>query len=65
MRKSRIAESIMIEYERKKRFERKKQKKELEKFIIEKCINCKNKNTDKCNIKKDIDGNLKCVYYEI
>ena len=43
MRKSKIAESIMIEYERKKRYEAKIQRKELAKFISEKCSKCQNK----------------------
>lgn len=37
MGKSKIAESIMGEYEKKKRYEAKMQRKELAKFINEKC----------------------------
>ena len=40
MGKSRIADSIMREYERKKRYEAKMQRKELAKFINEKCSKC-------------------------
>lgn len=28
------------------------------------CSICKNKKLDLCNIRKNIKGNLKCVYYE-
>ena len=28
------------------------------------CSNCKNRNLNLCNIRKNIKGNLKCVYYE-
>ena len=28
------------------------------------CSNCKNRKLDLCNIRKNIKGNLKCVYYE-
>lgn len=62
MRKSYIANSIMKEYEKKKKFELKVK---LQKFHKENCINCKNRLTDKCNITKDIQGNLKCVFKEI
>lgn len=43
MGKSKIAENIMREYERKKRYEAKMQRKELAKFIGENCSKCKNK----------------------
>lgn len=62
MRKSYIADSIMREYEKKKRYETKIK---LQKFHRQNCINCKNRLTDKCDIRKDIQGNLKCVYYEV
>lgn len=57
-----IANSIIEEYNRRKKY---KLKIKLQKFHREKCLNCKNKNTDKCNIKRDTNGNLKCVYYEV
>lgn len=28
------------------------------------CSNCKNRKLNLCNIRKNIKGNLKCVYYE-
>ena len=62
MKKSYIADSIMREYEKKKRYETKIK---LQKFHRQNCISCKNRLTDKCDIRKDIQGNLKCVYYEV
>lgn len=35
-----------------------------ESYVENLCINCKNKNTNFCNIRKTIEGTLKCVYYE-
>ena len=61
MRKSWRADDIMREYEKKKRYEIKIK---LQKFHRQNCINCKNKGTDKCNITKDIEGNLKCAFKE-
>ena len=65
MKKSYIAESIMREYERKKRYEAKIQRQELAKFIKENCLKCKNKSTDLCEIRRNIDGNLQCVNKKI
>lgn len=28
------------------------------------CANCKNRNTDLCEVRKDISDKLKCVYYK-
>ena len=28
------------------------------------CSNCKNRKADLCNIRKNIKGKLKCIYYE-
>ena len=28
------------------------------------CVNCKNRNTDLCDVRKDISDKLKCVYYK-
>ncbi len=65
MRKSKIAESIMIEYERKKRYEAKIQRKELAKFIGEKCSKCQNKQTQLCHIVKNIDNKFSCPFIKI
>lgn len=32
-------------------------------YIRTLCSNCKNKNTNLCEIRKDIRGTLKCSYY--
>ena len=45
MRKSYIAENIMREYEKKKKYKLKMQKKELAEFIEQNCSKCKNKQT--------------------
>jgi len=34
-----------------------------ETYIRTLCSNCKNRNTDMCEIRKDINGTLKCCYY--
>lgn len=65
MRKSKIAESIMIEYERKKRYEAKIQRKELAKFINEKCSKCQNKETQLCHIVKNVDNKFSCPFKNI
>lgn len=62
MSKSRIAESIMREYERKKRYEAKIQRQELAKFIKENCLKCKNKQTQLCHIVKNIDNKFSCPF---
>lgn len=53
---------IMYEYKNKKKYG---QKIELQQFQRKNCLNCKNKKTNKCEIRKDIEGKLKCVYNEI
>ncbi len=62
MKKSYIAESIMREYERKKRYKAKMQRKELAKFIKENCSICKNSNTKLCHIVKNIDNKFSCPF---
>lgn len=62
MGKSRIADSIMREYERKKRYEAKIQRKELEKFMKENCLKCKNSNTKLCHIVKNVDNKFSCPF---
>ena len=52
MGKSYIADSIMREYDRKKRYEAKIQRKELEKFMKENCLKCKKRNIKKEILKK-------------
>lgn len=33
-------------------------------YIRTLCSNCKNKETNLCEIRKDIRGTLKCIYYQ-
>lgn len=33
-------------------------------YIRTLCNNCKNKETNLCEIRKDIRGTLKCIYYQ-
>ena len=35
-----------------------------ETYVREVCANCKNRPTNLCEIKKDINGKAKCMYYE-
>lgn len=65
MGKSYIAESIMREYERKKRYEAKIQRQELAKFIKENCLKCKNKQTQLCHIVKNVDNKFSCPFKNI
>ena len=55
----------MREYERKKRYETKMQRKELAKFIKENCSICKNSNTKLCHIVKNIDNKFSCPFKNI
>lgn len=65
MKKSYIAENIVREYERKKRYEKKIQRKELAKFIEQNCSKCKNKQTQLCHIVKNIDNKFSCPFIKI
>lgn len=65
MKSSKIAEKIIAEYNRKKRYENNIINRELNKFKKENCINCKNKNSNLCHIQKNIKKELQCVYKEI
>ena len=62
MGKSYIAENIMREYDRKKRYKVKMQKKELAKFIEQNCSVCKNKQTQLCHIVKNVDNKFSCPF---
>ncbi len=35
-----------------------------ETFVRAICSNCKNRHLDLCNIRRNIEGSLKCIYYE-
>ena len=63
--KSYIAENIMREYRKQKQYENNKRWSEMQNYIKINCINCKNKSTDLCEIRRNIDGNLQCVNKKI
>jgi len=65
MKKSYIADNIMREYRKRKQYEDNKRWSEMQNYIKINCINCKNKSTDLCEIKRNIDGNLQCVNKKI
>lgn len=62
--KSYIADNIMREYRKRKQYEDNKKWSEMQNYIKINCINCKNKSTDLCEIRRNIDGKLQCVYKE-
>ena len=59
--KSYIADNIMREYRKQKQYEDNRRWSEMQNYIKINCINCKNKRTDLCEIRRNIDGNLQCV----
>ena len=65
MSKSYIADNIMREYRKRKQYENNKRWSEMQNYIKINCINCKNKSTDLCEIRRNIDGNLQCAYKKI
>lgn len=62
MQKSYIADNIMKDYIKKKRYKQNKERAELELFKRKVCVNCKNKDTDLCHIVRNINGVLQCVF---
>jgi len=62
MKNSYIADNIMRDYNKKKRYETNRARAELDKFIKENCRDCKNKKTNLCKINKNTDGDLQCIY---
>ena len=65
MSKSYVADNIMREYRKQKQYENNKRWSEMQNYIKINCINCKNKSTDLCEIRRNIDGNLQCVNKKI
>ena len=63
--KSYVADNIMREYRKQKQYENNKKWSEMQNYIKINCINCKNKSTDLCEIRRNIDGNLQCVNKKI
>lgn len=53
---------IMNDYNQRKKYQ---QKTEMQEFQKKNCLKCKNKKTNKCEIRRDINGQLRCVYNEI
>lgn len=64
MKKSYIADNIIREYAKKKRYKANKERAELDLFKRKVCFNCKNKDTDLCSIRRNIEGNLQCAFKE-
>lgn len=64
MKKSYIADNIIREYAKKRRYKANKERAELDLFRREVCSNCKNKKTDLCSIRRNIEGNLQCAFKE-
>ena len=62
---SKIAESIMLEYKKKKQVEEKKKRKDLQDFMLKNCTICKNKDTNLCHIVRNIDNKFDCSYKNI
>lgn len=62
--KSYIADNIMKEYAKKKRYKENKARAKIELFKRKVCVNCKNKDTNLCKIVRDINGNLRCSFKE-
>ena len=63
--KSYIADNIMREYRKQKQYEDNRRWSEMQNYIKINCINCKNKSTDLCEIRRNIDGNLQCLNKKI
>ena len=63
--KSYIADNIMREYRKQKQYEDNKKWSEMQNYIKINCINCKNKSTDLCEIRRNIDGSLQCANKKI
>ena len=64
MRNSYIADNIMQEYIKKKRYKQNKERAELDLFKRKVCADCKNKDTNLCHIARNINGDLQCVFKE-
>lgn len=64
MRNSYIADNIMQDYIKKKRYKQNKEKAEMELFKRKVCADCKNKDTNLCHVVRNISGDLQCVFKE-
>lgn len=58
-------DTILKEYNMKEKYANKNQNPEtLAQFQLKHCRLCKNKTTNLCEIRKDTEGNFRCVYEE-
>lgn len=64
MQKSYIADNIMKDYIKKKRYKQNKERAEFELFKRKVCADCKNKGTNLCHVVRNINGVLQCVFKE-
>ena len=64
MRKSYIADNILREYQKEKRYKENKERAELQAFFKNNCTDCKNKKTKLCHIVKNINGDFQCAFKE-
>lgn len=56
---------ILKEFKMKQKYGKMNQREEtIAQFQLKHCRYCKNKNTNLCEIRKDINNKLKCVYEE-
>jgi predicted nucleic-acid-binding Zn-ribbon protein len=61
MKRRYLVDSIVQEYKMKKKFEAKM---EMQNFIKKNCINCKNKELNKCKISRNTHNELMCAFFE-
>ena len=54
--------NIVSEYKRQKRY--KNRTIEMQEFQKQNCAKCKNKYSDKCNITRNLDNKLSCIFNE-
>lgn len=64
MGKSYIADNIMRDYIKKKRYIYNRERAEIELFKRKVCEDCENKDTNLCHIVRNINGDLQCVFKE-
>jgi len=65
MKTSKIADHIMADYAKQKRYENNKKRSKLEEFRRKNCVFCKNQDSNLCHIVINVNKELQCVYKEI